>query len=149
MHSGNVWLGLIALLAIMFVIDPVLSAVRRRWSRDHPRYAPPKRLFRLLGFAIPALSAISSAIALSGASIAPAPALGASALLFVASCLLGRYFYDRSQGRLARLPGWGAGAIIEPEDPEFANDLWDSLALLMSIGFLLLPFAFTAFGKVL
>ncbi len=147
MHSETGWLALIALLATMFVVDPILSAARRRWSRDYPRYAPPKRLFRRLGLAVPALSAISSAVAFSGSTLATARALGISALLFVASCLLGRYFFDRSQDRLARLPGWVAGANIEPDDPEFSNDLWDTFALLMAIGYLLSPFAVAALVK--
>lgn len=142
MHSRYEWLGLIAILAIMLVIDPILSAARRRWSRDYPRYAPPKLVFRRLAFAIPALSVVSSALAFVVSPIAPSRAILASAVLFAAACFLGRYFYDRSQDRLARLPGWGVGASIEPDDPEFANDLWDTLGLLISIGLLLLPFIF-------
>lgn len=58
---------------------------------------------------------------------------------FVFGCLIGRYFYNRAHGRESHLPGWGRGEIVEPDDPEFVNDLWDILGLIAALMVLAMP----------
>jgi len=53
-------------------------------------------------------------------------------------CWIGRYFHDRANDNLASL---GVGLTAEPDDPEFANDLYDLLAIAWALAVVLGPIA--------
>lgn len=122
------------MLAVMFVIDPVYGYVRRKLNPDYPRYQTPKRAFRVLAFALPPLAILSAVLFL------PGPDEGATYFFyfcwFVISCILARYFLNRSKGRPAYLL---SGVIVEPDDPELANDLWDLFAVAFGSMLVFLP----------
>jgi uncharacterized membrane protein len=125
---------LVIMLTVMFVIDPVYGYVRRKLNSEYPRYQTPTRAFRILAFAVPPLTILSAVLFL------PWSNEGAAYLFyffwFVIGCILGRYFLNRSKGRPAYLFG---GVIVEPDDPEFANDLWDLFAVAFGSMLVLLP----------
>ena len=127
---------LLAILVLMFVVDPAYSYIRRRFDEDYPRYAPPRKAFRILTFVVPALTFLVSARHYARVE-------GAAGLFWVfwivGSCFIGRYYYNRSRDKPAHLPGFAAGAWVEPDDPEFANDLYDLMAICAGAMFVLLP----------
>ncbi len=126
--------GLLIILAVMFIVDPAYQYVRRKLDPDYPRYRPPTRVFRILAFAVPMLT-VPSALLFFPWSNEPAAYIFYLSW-FVISCFTGGYFLDRSRGRAAKFFG---GVIVEPDDPEFANDLWDLYAVAFGAMLVLLP----------
>ena len=127
--------GLLILLAIILVVDPVYSYVRRRLNTDYPRYTPPRKTFRVLAFAVPALALLSAS-----EFILPRRDQEGGYLFLVAwfciGCFIGKYYFDRARDRGAYLLG---AKHVEPDDPELGNDLYDLLAIAFGVLLVFLP----------
>jgi hypothetical protein len=129
-------LELIGLIIVLVVLDPLYEYVRRHWMGEQAAdYVPPHRAFQYLAFLTPALTLLTTAVAL-------APHLhNWGALMFLAfftlwAATIGRYFYNRAHGRPAWLPRVG---LVGREDPRYENDLYDLLAMLMAVVLVLAP----------
>ena len=134
MHNARGF-GAIFVIFMMVFVDPILSYVRRRWYADTPKYLPPRKAFIRLAFAIPGLTLlVSLAVYLTRVDDLRRAAM-LVVLNFLFGCMSGRYFYNRAQDRAADL----GGEIVEPDDPEFANDLHDIAGLIAALVIMAAP----------
>lgn len=134
-RDSSLWGGLL-LIALMFVVDPIYSFLRRRFDPGYPRYAPPRRLFRFLAFALPVV------LGLAGVLVSVGRGGPEGYLLWIVplgiGCYLGRFFYNRAHDQVAHLPT----VSVYPDDPELGNDLWDLVMLALAVVLLLMPVYF-------
>jgi hypothetical protein len=135
-RDSSLW-GVLILIALMFVIDPIYSYLRRRFDPDYPRYVPPRRLFRILALAVPVVSGLAGVLVSMGRE-------GPKGYLlwivpFAVGCYVGKFFYNRAHDQVARL----LYLVVYPDDPEFENDLWDLVMLALAGVLLLMPAFFT------
>lgn len=122
--------------AVIFIVDPALACVRRRFSKDYPRYVVPKRLFLAISYSVPALAGLTSVLLTFRLS---APDVYWMWLVVSGmGCWIGRYFHNRANDRLASL---GVGLTAQPDDPEFANDLYDLMAIVWALAVVVGPIA--------
>lgn len=121
---------------MIFVIDPALTCLRRRISKDYPRYVVPKRLFRAISFSVPALTALTSVLLTF--RLGTPDVYWMWLVVFGMGCWIGRYFHNRANDKLASL---GVGLTAEPDDPEFANDLFDLMAMTWALAVVVGPIA--------
>jgi hypothetical protein len=134
-RDSSLWGGLL-LIAVMFVVDPIYSYLRRRFDSGYPRYAPPRRLFRFLAFALPA------GLGLAGVLVSVGREGPEGYFLWIVpfgiGCYVGRFFYNRAHDQIAHLPT----VSVYPDDPELENDLWDLVMLALAVVLLLMPVYF-------
>ena len=103
-----------------------------------PIYDQPRRLQRILVFTVPP-TALLAIIAQELRSIDRPPF--AQILWLLLGCYLGRYFYNRSRDRQATIVPEDS---VEPHDPDYANDLYDKLAYVLTGLYLI----FTSFPEI-
>ena len=121
---------------LLYVLDPVLTWAKKRFlGQDAPPFEPPVELYLRLVYLIPLVSALGC--------VAHLLVRGEDVLLNVIvivtvlgySLMASRYFYTRATGKPAQF----GIIVVLPNDPDYANDQLDLLAVLTSITLVATP----------
>lgn len=121
----------------LFALDPVLTwAKRKLLGQTAPPFQPPIRTYRAFVWAFPAAAVVTSAIAYARLDF---PAIAALFVLAL-SLMCARYFQNRAAGRIATLPGM----VVQPDDPDYANDQHDLVATLIAVAIVAMPLVLPA-----
>lgn len=130
--------GTFAVLGVilLYVLDPVLTWAKKRFlGQDAPPFEPPVELYLRLVYLIPLVSALGCVahLLVRGEDVLLNVILLVAVLGF--SLRASRYFCNRATGKPAQ---FGYNTVL-PNDPDYANDQLDLLAVLTSLTIVVTP----------